>query len=85
MKVQKSSQTITFFDGVYFADEAFDQSGLPNHIDKEFGVYASPVDYQCGDISGSVSVICVPFYIECIKEWVGCFYGFVFFCKFVVI
>ena len=49
-KVQKSSQRITPFSGVCFADEAFNQTGLSQLIDTEFGIRSVLYGYQYSDI-----------------------------------
>ena len=45
-KVQKSSQRITPFSGVCFTDEAFNQTGLSQLIDTEFGIRSVLYGYQ---------------------------------------
>jgi len=45
-KVQKISKNITSFEGVFYANNAFNRSGLRQLIDREFGYRSSTKGYS---------------------------------------
>jgi hypothetical protein len=52
-KIEKISQNITSFGGIYFVHDQFKRSGLRKLIDKELGVRASTCGYSYGNLFGN--------------------------------
>ena len=52
-KIEKVSQNITPFGGVYFTHDMFKRSGLRKLVDSELGVRKSTCGYTYGNLFGN--------------------------------